>query len=548
MRSDKAVSSWVGWFHAADGAPTFIQIEPGGGDSALVNIPAHGWFRVSAATAGLDGASLRLSFAIEGVHVRLDGGFAADKMSGTTASGDHAGKFELWPAKPLDESSYRRFVSRFEGSGRAISLHIQSDTFFGEKMVLYLEGDQIVRLYPISGQRLVSEGAELLELRDDPPGTTATIVISRPGKPDPPTWLRKALLWDEEDVGFPGPAGRIAGTVMTPRANGLGAAVVLVHGSADGRRDFYRIFGEQFVHAGLTALIYDKRGHGQSDGTTESTILGRSHDAEAAVDFLRARPGMTAGTVGLYGFSNGAWSVPMVSGRRDDIRFVVVMGAPGVTPARSEVHRKVFELREQGIPDAECNLVATMWSLIYRYLASGSLARSDRELYDDSAQQLFSSSSLANVRLQQYAIEDRFLSPIPPYRTHSEVTANLTAGGDNDWSYDPLPDYRRTRCPVLFLTGELDQNLPAAESAERVSRVLSGSAHTGSVVRVFPRTGHMMNLVDATGLHGITTEEASYRFHRFQFAPGFLGLLREWSRAEAQHAMTDRRISSRRPR
>ncbi len=47
-----------------------------------------------------------------------------------------------------------------------------------------------------------------------------------------------------------------------------------------------------------------------------------------------------------------------------------------------------------------------------------------------------------------------------------------------------------------------------------------------------------MNVVDTAGLRGMTSEEASYRFHRFRFAPGFLELLRNWAHAQAERANT----------
>jgi pimeloyl-ACP methyl ester carboxylesterase len=303
------------------------------------------------------------------------------------------------------------------------------------------------------------------------------------------------------------------------------------NGGAGQRRDF----GDQ-----ADPLQACRAQHGKSV-TGDSTMLERSRDAQAALAFLRARPGIAAGSAGLYGFSNGAWSVPMVSGRCHDVGFVVVMGAPGVTPARSEVHRKVSELREQGVPEPECELAATMWELIYGYRRTGAWDDSDSSLFDNAARRLHASQAIAGLRLQQYAIDNPFLSPIPPYRSHRELLQVPPPEEDaTDWSYDPAPDYRRTGCPVLFTVGELDQNLPGPESAERVREVLTGPAHRDSLVRVFPGTGHLMNVIDPAGLHGMTSEEASYRFHRFRFAPGFLELLRSWTHTEAQRANSGR--------
>jgi uncharacterized protein len=182
--------------------------------------------------------------------------------------------------------------AHFAGDGRAVSLHLQSDEFFGEGMAFYLEDSDLVRLHPVAPRRLVSERAELVDLTADGPGPGVSIRVAGRGRL---ARLRSAPLWKDEDVVFPGPAGQLAGTLMTPLTGGPHAAIALVHGSGGGRRDFYRIFGEQFARAGVAALIFDKRGHGGSAGNPEeSTMLARSHDAEAALDFLQARPGIAA--------------------------------------------------------------------------------------------------------------------------------------------------------------------------------------------------------------------------------------------------------------
>jgi uncharacterized protein len=534
MPHEMTGSAWVGWFLAGD-SPVFLRVEAADGSGTRhASLPALGWFGVPV-TAGLeDGSRLLLELGVPGLDLRLHGEATGPRAAGAAVRDGRDGQFELWAASPLEEAGYRQFTGHFAGDGRAVSLHLQSDEFFGEAMTLYLEGSDLVRLHPVAPRRFVSERAELMDLAADGPGPGVSI---RPAGRGPLARLRPAPLWTEEDVVFPGPAGRLAGTLMTPLTAGPHAAIALAHGAGGGRRDFYRIFGEQFARAGVAALIFDKRGHGGSAGDLEeSTMLARSHDAEAALDFLRARPGIAAGRTGLYGFSNGAWSVPMVAGRRTDLAFVVVMGAPGVTPAASEVHRKVFELREQGIPSGECDLAGRMWELIYQFRQTGAWDEADSGFFDDAARRLRASQAIAGLRLQQYAVDNPFLAPVPPYRGHDELLADRPEAEDTDWSYDPVPDYQRTSCPVLFMVGELDQNLPAVESARRVAAVLETPGHPDSVVRVFPGAGHLMNLSDSSGLHGMTTEEASYRFHRFRFAPGFLELLRDWTAARARRA------------
>jgi hypothetical protein len=58
----------------------------------------------------------------------------------------------------------------------------------------------------------VSERAELFELHDGSPGAGPYLTLTRPGQPTRPGRLENAPQWNDEDVEFPGPAGRLART------------------------------------------------------------------------------------------------------------------------------------------------------------------------------------------------------------------------------------------------------------------------------------------------------------------------------------------------
>jgi pimeloyl-ACP methyl ester carboxylesterase len=62
-------------------------------------------------------------------------------------------------------------------------------------------------------------------------------------------------------------------------------------------------------------------------------------DAAAALDFLRAHPGVRAGAAGLFGHSEGGWVVLRAASARGDVPWVVTSSCPGVTPAVQETVR-----------------------------------------------------------------------------------------------------------------------------------------------------------------------------------------------------------------
>jgi hypothetical protein len=94
-------------------------------------------------------------------------------------------------------------------------------------------------------------------------------------------------------------------------------------------------------------------------------------------------------------------------------------------------------------------------------------------------------------------------------------------------SFDPVTAYERVTCPVLFIVGENDENLPAQEGAARVADALQRAGNPDYTVRVLPGVSHMLNLSPAK-IKGMASTEASGKLHGFRFSPGYLGLVSNW--------------------
>jgi pimeloyl-ACP methyl ester carboxylesterase len=103
-----------------------------------------------------------------------------------------------------------------------------------------------------------------------------------------------------------------------------GGAVVLVHGSCGNRRSLFAEARPLLQH-GYSVLLYDAPGHGESDGKPDW-----QRDApeafDAAVDWVRARPGVDPQRVGALGSSMGASTVAEVASRDTRVGAVVLEG------------------------------------------------------------------------------------------------------------------------------------------------------------------------------------------------------------------------------
>jgi pimeloyl-ACP methyl ester carboxylesterase len=118
---------------------------------------------------------------------------------------------------------------------------------------------------------------------------------------------------------------RLRGTLAVP-SSVRGPAVVLVHGGGVTREEggFFAGLASGLAEAGLPALRFDFRAHGESEGQGEDlTIAGVANDIRAAVTHVREVTG--SGPVGLIGASFGGGISAFFAARYpDQIRRLVL--------------------------------------------------------------------------------------------------------------------------------------------------------------------------------------------------------------------------------
>ena len=162
------------------------------------------------------------------------------------------------------------------------------------------------------------------------------------------------------ELRVPGAAGDLGGELVLPAGTGPFPAVLLLAGSGPQGRDetvaghrWLRVMSDQLARAGIASLRYDKRGVGDSDGDfAEATISDFARDAEAAFDWLAARPEIDPAHIALLGHSEGGMTALLVAADRP-VAAVVTMAGPGL-PMDAIIRGQVSDiLHQQGIPAAE---------------------------------------------------------------------------------------------------------------------------------------------------------------------------------------------------
>jgi pimeloyl-ACP methyl ester carboxylesterase len=297
-----------------------------------------------------------------------------------------------------------------------------------------------------------------------------------------------------------------------PSTAGPHPAAVVVHGAAGGQRDFCRLQAQSLLDAGVAVLIYDKAGHGRSGGAADPSIFDQADAAEAGLALLAAHPDIDVRRIGLAGFSNGMWAVPMVAARRP-VAFIAGVGSPGVSMAESEVHRRTKVLRDCGVGEPTIQAVSHAWRCIFAIVGSGAADTTTVGLLDRALTQIRHADDLDRYIVPDYVRQNPMLSSLPPPMPAAELVDLLLAEADPQVRYDPAVDYARCTCPVFLQYGADDTSVPVTASVQAISQAAGGRA----VILTYPGLEHMLNVVPT--LAGLSAEESMYQFHSFQFGP-----------------------------
>jgi pimeloyl-ACP methyl ester carboxylesterase len=319
-------------------------------------------------------------------------------------------------------------------------------------------------------------------MRDDiASATSRTVVYSNP---------------TDEAVNIPALGFNLGATLTFPPSFAQGSttrlpAVVLLGSAAANERDGLvagvPILGQlagALADAGILAVRFDKRGHGQSGGRAESATLGdQAEDALAIVRWLSNRRDVDRDRIALIGHNEGAWVALLAASRERRIAGVVAVAAPSTTGLERNLEQQRHELDRLSLPPAE---------------------------------------RVARIELQKQinasVITGRGWETIPP---------EVRKVADTPWfqsflAFDPARVIDDVRQPMLFVHGELDDEVPVAH-VDRLAELARKESRSRSVAVVTVRgVNHLL----VPAVTGEITEYASLKDRNV--STDVRSALREW--------------------
>jgi uncharacterized protein len=114
---------------------------------------------------------------------------------------------------------------------------------------------------------------------------------------------REEAPYTTEDVRFANGAATLAGSLDIAKGPGPFPAVIFLHGAGpEIRWGASRFFADYFARRGIAALIYDKRGTGQSTGDWRTADFNDlAGDTLSAVRLLKNHARIDPKKIGIYG-------------------------------------------------------------------------------------------------------------------------------------------------------------------------------------------------------------------------------------------------------
>jgi uncharacterized protein len=409
--------------------------------------------------------------------------------------------------RPVDEASLREYAGTYRWDQDAfLYLQMWSELTGTNQLVAFDETGELRTLYPTDRDRFFAgPGAavpaaieSLIDVQRDAVGKITSLTWSREGAPA--RTARRVDTERREDVRFSNGDVQLAGTLISPTTPGPHPAVILVHASGAEDREYLLPFARFLIRHGMTVLGYDKRGVGASTGDwNKASFDDLAGDVVAAFEYLKSRNDIQRAAIGMLGWSQAGWVMPLAATQAKDLAFLVSISGAGVSVAETMIAQARNEMVANGMRPQMIDQVVELMTLQYEYLRTGQGWSQYVAARERIAARMGGNPPEAFPATQ----DDPYLQFIRPLIVH-----------------DPAPTLRQIQLPVLALFGELDNNIMAEKNRAAWEVALKSGGHRDYTLRILPKANHA--LLEAKA--GNNAEMKSLQ----RFVPAYSTIVLDW--------------------
>ena len=338
-------------------------------------------------------------------------------------------------------------------------------------------------------------------------------------KPDEP------LPYSEEEVAFKSGRILLAGTLTTPQGSGPFPAVILLTGIGPQNRDEeilghkpFLVIADYLAQRGIASLRWDDRGVAGSTGTFQTaTTLDFADDAQAAIDFLAAQPGINDKELGVIGHSEGGLIAAILGARSatrtqvPKLAFLVMLAGPGVRGDQLLLMQNAALGRASGMTEAQIEAANAVNNELYSIaMSQGDPAALHAQIVNALNLAIDKASGLSQAQKEaqraQVSVEaDQLLTPW--MRTFLAL--------------DPAEYLKQVTVPVLALDGTKDLQVPATENLAAIAKALKSGGDSAVTTVDFEGLNHLFQ-------HATTGLPSEYGTIKEDFAPEALEAMGDW--------------------
>ncbi len=281
---------------------------------------------------------------------------------------------------------------------------------------------------------------------------------------------------------------KLSGTFERPETENKYPAIIFITGSGFQNRDeeifgfkIFKNLSKEFLKMGFATLRCDDRGVGGSTTTpnTSPTTFDFASDVQQMINYLKTRNDIDTNRIGLLGHSEGAIVSLIVAARSRDVKFIINLAGPTIRGDSLILEQIRIQMKNQNASDSIIQQTLKDQNELYHIIRySKDFTRAKEILYNQAKKQM-----------EMYP--DEVSSKIPKTLIEKNVQLQVESMR-SDWfttfiDIDPLEYLKKVTCPVLYIFGEKDQQVPPRINIQRLQKLKKKNIE----VKIIPQANHL---------------------------------------------------------